>query len=96
MTIDFERRILFGSVHLQLHAKNLVAEILLDTSYLEIHEIKANGQDPPWELLPRSEPFGSTLKIKLTRDIPHWNSVNLDVGLIPTPTNGTALQKLRD
>ena len=80
--IDFEQKSLRGNVILNLKSitNTETAEILLDTSYLEIHDVKIDGQAPKWNLLPRFEPYGSALKIELENRVQNAASVEVDVG----------------
>ncbi|KAL9122610.1 MAG: hypothetical protein Q9187_000842 [Circinaria calcarea] len=81
-TIDFDHKRLDGNVILQLRSvTNAEArDILLDTSYLDIKEVKLDGSSPKWELLPRLEPYGSALKISLEAGVEMERSVEIDVG----------------
>ena len=81
-SIDFDKRILGGTVTLQLTSSNdgSVREIHLDTSYLDIASVNLNQGSCTWDLLSRSEPYGSQLKIVLDRGIEHGNSISVIVG----------------
>lgn len=65
--IDFSKKVLAGSVTLNLEATNDAGEkhIHLDTSYLDIEDVKINAKDVQWTVHPRVEPFGSKLEISL-------------------------------
>lgn len=95
LTIDFDARKLKGSV---THTFKAITdgesdEIILDTSHLLIHDIKVAGHVPKWELLPRVEPYGSPLKIKLGEK--HALDATLDVQIdLETTASCTALQWL--
>ena len=55
-------------------------EIILDTSYLDIRDIKVEGGKPlNWEFLPRIEPYGSALKIKLENSVEFGKEIQIDV-----------------
>jgi leukotriene-A4 hydrolase len=75
--IDFCRKQLNGSVHHELEWLEETDEIILDTSFLKIHELKVENKRQRWELLERVEPYGSPLKISLDRAMPrgHRSSV---------------------
>ena len=65
--IDFEKRVLNGSVTLDLEATNNGDErnVYLDTSYLDIQDVEIDNRKVQWTVHPRGEPFGSKLEIKL-------------------------------
>jgi leukotriene-A4 hydrolase len=81
LEIDFENKRLAGNVVHQLVSKTKAEtkEVILDTSFLDILEIKVNGKTAPWELLPRLEPFGSALKIQLENGVDLEGAVDVDV-----------------
>lgn len=54
-------------------------DIILDTNHLDIGEIKVNGKQSEWELLPRLEPYGTGLKIKLDSPVGLNETVEVDV-----------------
>ena len=65
-TINFVSKDLAGSVSLQLDStsSNLdTRQLILDTSFLDVHKVDVNGDNARWELLPRHEAYGSALKI---------------------------------
>ena len=70
LDIDFDKRFLSGNVVLNLKCHNLVErpDILLDTSHLDIGDVKLDGEKTEYELLPRVEPYGSALRIKVKPD----------------------------
>ena len=66
LTVDFNKKTIAGSVRLILQAlQDAQTAIILDTSHLEVHDVKVDERPCKWELLPRSEPFGSPLRISL-------------------------------
>ena len=79
--IDFQEKKLRGNVVLTLKSITDAAakDVLLDTSYLDVHSVKINGKIPSWELLPRFEPYGSALKISLAEGVENGTSVEIDV-----------------
>ncbi len=79
--INFEKKILNGNVILNLKSITdaETKEILLDTSHLDIHDIKVDGQASKWKLLSRFEPYGSILKIELEKGVQNAKSVEVDV-----------------
>lgn len=80
-SINFEKEKLVGNVVLTLKpvTNSKSKEVILDTSYLDIKQIRIRGRDAEWDLLDRSEPFGSALKIKLESEIGENESVEIDV-----------------
>ena len=79
--IDFDKKILTGNMIINLIAKgNNEHEIILDTSYLDVHDVKVNGKACEWELRPRFEPFGSPLKIALEQTVDIGETLTVDVG----------------
>jgi leukotriene-A4 hydrolase len=65
LEIDFNKKRLTGSIDLNFDAVAGTDEIVLDTSYLDVKDVKVNGSAAKWELAPRSEPYGSPLKVKV-------------------------------
>ncbi|KAL2005277.1 hypothetical protein VTN00DRAFT_2487 [Thermoascus crustaceus] len=68
-------------------------DIILDTNHLDIGEIKVNGKQSEWELLPRLEPYGTGLKIKLDSPVALNETVEVDIS-VKTTEKCTALQWL--
>lgn len=54
-------------------------EIILDTSHLDIGEVKVDGQASKWELLAPLEPFGTPLKISLEKGVQLNETIEVDV-----------------
>jgi len=79
--IDFEQKTLIGNVILNLKSVTdaETKEILLDTSHLDVHGVKVDGEGSKWNLLPRFEPYGSVLKIELEKGVQNAKSVEIDV-----------------
>lgn len=80
LSIDFSKKQLAGNVTLTLEAAAGVktGEITLDTSYLDILDVKLEGSSTKWDLLPRMEPYGSALKVQ-AGSVKPGTSVMLDV-----------------
>ena len=95
LEIQFDQQRLSGSVVLTLKSINNSAtkDILLDTSHLDISDIRVNGNPAQWELLPRMEPYGSALKISLDSGLPANQTVEV-LMQISTTKSCTALQWL--
>lgn len=68
-------------------------EILLDSSHVQIHSVKAGGKAAEWELLKRVEPYGSPLKIKLGRKLKLKDTIDVEIE-VETTASCTALQWL--
>lgn len=93
--ILFEEQRLSGNVILTLKSisNSETKEIVLDTSYLDISEVKVNGSLAKWELLSRMEPYGSALKIHLVTGITTDGTVEVLI-CVSTTKSCTALQWL--
>jgi leukotriene-A4 hydrolase len=91
----FDQKKLVGNVVHQLESKTdgQTQEIIFDTSFLDISQIKVNGQPSKWEILPRFEPFGSALKIQLESAAKLGENLEVDISL-ETTDKCTALQWL--
>lgn len=91
----FHEQRLKGSVSLRLKSitRAETKEIILDSSHLDISEVRVNGEVSKWELLPRIEPYGAALKIQLDKAFPHGQSVTVSVN-VATTKECTALQWL--
>ena len=81
--IDFEKERVSGNTLLKLESVTDAAatEILLDSNFLTIKNVKLDGTHTNWELLPRFEPYGSVLKIALDKGITQGHICELDVCL---------------
>lgn len=96
LEVDFESKILKGSVVLRLAVKDpLVKELILDTDYLIIHGIFCNSepkQSLEYKLLPRDHNFGSALRIDLREvELKVWIEIKIDY---QTTKAGGAIQFL--
>lgn len=79
-SIDFGKKNLVGNVLLKLKAVNKACqEVVLDTSYLDIQDVRIDSHALKWDLLPRSEPLGSALKIRLDKAVRETEFVEIDV-----------------
>lgn len=78
-----------------LHLKSLTngesQEIVLDSSFVDVQDVKVDGQKAKWDLAARSEPFGSPLSIKLNKGVEKNKQVEVDIAL-STTDKCTALQ----
>lgn len=93
--IDFERKIVGGKVTLTLKSITDAAtkEILLDTSFLNVKDVALDGKFPKWDLLPRFEPYGSVLRIRLLDGVQNGQNVQLEM-TTETTQDCTAIQWL--
>jgi leukotriene-A4 hydrolase len=93
--VCFDEQRLKGSVSLQLKSITdaETREVILDSSYLEISQVKVNDQVSKWDLLPRLEPYGEALKIQLDKGVAHGQSVTVSID-VSTTKSCTALQWL--
>jgi aminopeptidase N len=84
LSIDFSKEQLAGNVTLILEATASVktGEITLDTSYLDVLDVKVRGSSTKWDLLSRTEPYGSALKVQ-AGSVKPGTSVTLDVCFRP-------------
>lgn len=81
LEIDFEKKYIKGNVVLQLTSITEAAaqEILLDSSHLNVKDVKLNSKVVKWELLPRFEPYGSILKLYLQAGISKGKKLEVSV-----------------
>ena len=81
--VDFVNERLTGNVILKLKSITDAEsrEVVLDTSHLDIKHVKLDRVPLKWNLLPRSEPYGSALKIELEKAIAIEESIEIDVCL---------------
>lgn len=94
--IDFEKKRLDGNVVLKLQSisDSESKDVVLDTSYLEIKDVSVKGGTlSNWQLLPPLEPYGSALKISLSKEAEKGQFLEIDIRL-QTTDNCTALQWL--
>lgn len=81
LEIDFEKKCISGNVVLEVTSITEAAskEILLDTSYLNVKDVKLNSENVQWELRPRLEPYGSLLKLHLQDGIAKGKKLEVSV-----------------
>ncbi|EOD43505.1 putative leukotriene a4 hydrolase protein [Neofusicoccum parvum UCRNP2] len=93
LEIDFEKRRLWGNVVLLLKSltDKEAEEVILDTSYLDVKDVKVDGESAKWDLAARSEPYGSPLSIKLGKGVEKDKQIAIDISL-STTEQCTALQ----
>ena len=95
LNIDFEKKVVGGKVVLTLKSliDSAAKEILLDTSFLSVKNVFLDGKIPKWDLLPRSEPYGSALRISLLDEVKKGKIVQLEM-TTETTQECTAIQWL--
>ncbi|KAJ5791376.1 uncharacterized protein N7518_008387 [Penicillium psychrosexuale] len=93
--ILFDQKKLVGNVVYQFKSitDGESQEIILDTSHLDIGAVKVDGQLSKWEFLPRLEPYGVPLKIRLDTPVKLNGTVEVDIE-VETTDKCTALQWL--
>ncbi|KAK5800991.1 hypothetical protein VI817_003203 [Penicillium citrinum] len=93
--ILFEQKKLVGNVVHRFRSTTDAQskEIILDTSHLDIGEIKVDGQPSKWELLAPLEPLGTPLKISLEKGVEREGMIEVDIA-VKTTDKCTALQWL--
>ncbi|KAF2792179.1 leukotriene A-4 hydrolase [Melanomma pulvis-pyrius CBS 109.77] len=91
--IDFDKKILKGGVVLTLESltNKESKEIILDTSFLDISNVKVEGKEIEWEVKERTEPYGSPLVIKLGEGVGKGERIDVAITL-STTEKCTALQ----
>jgi leukotriene-A4 hydrolase len=63
--IDFENKRLEGDVALDLEVIDKSEEVVLDTSFLDLKDVKLNNSTVQWKVDEISEPYGSALRVKV-------------------------------
>ncbi|KPI45124.1 Leukotriene A-4 hydrolase-like protein [Cyphellophora attinorum] len=93
--IVFNEQKLVGSVTHTLKSitKGETKELLLDCSHVLVKDVSVEGGKVKWELLPRLEPYGTALKIKLDKPIDLDASIKVAID-VETTAACTALQWL--
>ncbi|KAI9048456.1 hypothetical protein LZ554_007292 [Drepanopeziza brunnea f. sp. 'monogermtubi'] len=85
--IDFKKQRLTGTVTLTLESttEKQSEEIILDSSFLDISEIRLCGiQTKDWEVSRRSEPYGSPLRIKVHGGAARGTTLDVAITLATT------------
>jgi hypothetical protein len=79
--IDFDKKVLKGNVVLTLESltEKETKEITLDTSFLDITDVKVNGEKVDWEVKDRIEPYGSPLRIELKEGVEKGKTLDIAV-----------------
>ncbi|KAI5781244.1 peptidase family M1-domain-containing protein [Geopyxis carbonaria] len=90
--LDFKSSTFSGDVTLTLEVlEDGVGDVVLDTSYLEIHKVEVDGKEAKWTLKERTEPYGSALNIALDCKMQKGKSISVKV-CYSTTEKCTALQ----
>ena len=81
LEINFDRKTVSGNVLLRLKSVTDAEskEVLLDSSFLNVKNVKVDGMTAKWHLLPRFEPYGSALKINLENGVENGRTCEIDV-----------------
>lgn len=79
--IEFEKKCVNTLLKLSLTSITEAAtrEIILDTHYLEVHNVRVNDQAAHFELLSELVPYGCALKVLLEDPIPNGKAVNIEI-----------------
>lgn len=65
-TIDWDRRIFSGSVeHTLVVEQDAVDRCVMDSSFLDIHSVKVDGEEAKWDLSKRINTLGSALTMQI-------------------------------
>lgn len=93
LEIDFEGKRLVGNVALKLKALREKTEerVVLDSSFLDIKDVKIDGGKAKWELQNRIEPYGAPLYVYLGKNYEKDQEIEIEVEL-STTKECTALQ----
>jgi leukotriene-A4 hydrolase len=92
LELEFSKNRCVGTIKLEMErlAKGQGSEkVILDTSFLDVQEVKFAGQKAKWDLGDRVEPYGSPLTIEVPND--HSGDAEIEV-TIATTDKCTAVQ----
>ncbi|KAG0210630.1 Leukotriene A-4 hydrolase [Mortierella sp. GBA30] len=85
LTVDFISKTLSGSAELEVEAiADNIAEVVLDTSYIDVHSVSTGGKALNFLLEKRHEKYGSALKIRLDRVLKMGEYMTISVGYATT------------
>jgi len=81
--INFDRKNISGNISLRLKSVTDAKskEVLLDSSFLNVKDVRFGQRSAKWELLPRFEPYGSALKIILDEGMANGQTFEVEVSL---------------
>jgi leukotriene-A4 hydrolase len=93
--ILFDEQKLSGKVTHTLKSltKGETKEVILDSSHVQVNDVKVDGKTAKWELAGRLEPYGSALKVKLENAVELDATIKVAIEVDTTPAC-TALQWL--
>ena len=93
--VDFAQKVLRGNVILELESQTDKAskEIILDSSYLSVADIKLNSAPSQWEIKARTEPNGAPVHIAVPEGAAKGETLKLEIE-VATTDKCTALQWL--
>lgn len=90
--VNFDKKVVTGSVTYNLEVVNETSQVVLDSSFLDITFVKVDGTSvTSFKVLPRSEPLGSAIEIELPSKVSPGAKLTLEVGS-STTDKCTALQ----
>ncbi|KAF1960801.1 leukotriene A-4 hydrolase [Byssothecium circinans] len=91
--IEFEEKVLKGGVGLRLESltEGETREVVLDSSFLDITDVKVDGKEVKWSVGERMEPYGAPLTITLDSGVPKGKEFDIAIKL-STTDKCTALQ----
>jgi leukotriene-A4 hydrolase len=83
LSIDFEQNVLFGNILLDVRVLVNPKEndLILDTRFVDVQDITVDGISSEWSFLPRTEPYGSALRISLENANEANDRLKVDVSL---------------
>ncbi|KAM0285659.1 hypothetical protein ACHAQH_001365 [Verticillium albo-atrum] len=95
LSINFKEKILKGKVCLELESltEKVSKEIVLDSSFVKVSDVKVNQTTSQWDLKDRTEPFGSPLHISIPEGAAKGDIVRVEIDL-ETTSKCTAVQFL--
>ena len=92
LAIEFEQQRCSGKVTLALtRLEKSSKKIVLDTSYLDVEDVKLAGKQVTWNMGQRSEPYGSSLTVEVPESL--TGDVELEIH-VKTTKECTAVQWL--
>jgi leukotriene-A4 hydrolase len=93
LDVDFDEKLVRGTVEYELSLVETTEKLHLDTSYLAVREVKVNQTEAKFVLNPRINPVGSKLSIDLPKNLTHDCKFTVSIQYTTTK-DCTALQFL--
>ena len=84
-SVDWDAKLISGSVTHDLTADADVMEVVLDTSYLDIHKVHLNGTQVEFKLDERKSTLGAALHIPLGKTVTKGEQIKVKVDYSTTP-----------